>query len=131
MFVLFFTIPRALTTTGINVGFRCHIHSILISRSLYFDIFPNSPDDKFSSMWNSWTSKQELFLWSLTVISCLLMSISLSVFIANPKGLWHFLFQQQVLVYVHASFYGMGICNVGRPSNVCLDLLCHACFYIQ
>ena len=35
----FFTVPRAPTTTGINVGFRCHAHSISISRSLFFDIF--------------------------------------------------------------------------------------------
>ena len=45
--------------TGINVSY--HIRSISISR--YFDIFPNSPDDKFLSIGNiSPTSKQELLL---------------------------------------------------------------------
>ena len=37
LFVPFFTVPRA--STGINVGFRCHVRSISISWYLFFDIF--------------------------------------------------------------------------------------------
>ena len=37
---LYLTVPRVPTTTGINVGFRCHIRSISISRSffIFFEI---------------------------------------------------------------------------------------------
>ena len=41
---LYLTVPRVPTTTGINVGFRCHIRSISISRSffIFFEILPTS-----------------------------------------------------------------------------------------
>ena len=45
----------------------------------------------------------------------------------NPKGFWCCLLQQQVLVYVHTSFYRIGLCNVGRFSIGCIDRLCHSC----
>ena len=37
--------------------------------------------------------------------------------------------QQQALVYVHNSCYGMGLCNVDRSSNECIDRLCHVLLY--
>ena len=80
---LLFILPGAPTSKG---GFRCHICSVSISRSLYFDIFPNSPDDKFLSIGNiSSTSKPELFFWSLIVMSGLLVSLFLSVCTAKSQ----------------------------------------------
>ena len=119
---LFFTVPRTPTTASISVSFKCYILSILISRSLHFNIFANSADDKFLTIQNiSWTNKQELFLWSLIVISGLLASDSLYVCIAKVQTIVTRSVSTTVLVYVHTSVYGMGLCNVRRSSNACID----------
>ena len=128
LFVLFFTVPRAIANIDVDFGFRYRVYFFWIPSSFYFDIFP-----KFLSIGNiSSTIKHELFLWSLTVVIDLLASIFLSVCnLKSQKIVALFVSTIDFLVYAHNSFFGMGIWNVGRSSNGSICRFCHVCFYIQ
>ena len=120
-FLLYQELPQLLVSMLVLgatfVLFRFPSPCILIS-------FPNSTDDKFSAIGNiSSTSIQELFLWSLIVISGLLASIFLSVCIAKSQKIVAFSASTAGF-----SFYGMRLCNVGRSSNRCIDRL--SCLFL-
>ena len=111
------TVPRAPTTTSINIGFRCHICSILIPRSLYFDIFP---ENKFLSQG---TSAQPVNRVVFMIFNCIIRFISINSSICMHCKISKdcgTLFQQQVLVYVQTSFM---VCGFPMLADLPMDVL--------